>query len=131
MNAALRTPPTTDPAQILRYRDRQYAAGLLATAIAHFDFFICLNSNPDSSTEAIHILLLSNVLHDWDSPEFRALLKRSAQTRSPGEQLLMNITQGKCYAPHKYGQILSEQDFEVGPYQDTLADRGFMTAVKK
>ena len=33
MNANLTQLPLTDPAQILRYRDRQYAAELLAAAI--------------------------------------------------------------------------------------------------
>ena len=44
--------------------------------------------------------------------------------------LLMNVTQGKCYTPAEYGEILAESGFEVGEYQDTFADRGFMTAVK-
>ena len=45
--------------------------------------------------------------------------------------LLMNVTQGKCYTPAEYGEILAESGFEVGEYQDTIADRGFMTAVKR
>ena len=44
--------------------------------------------------------------------------------------LLMNITQGKCYAPSEYGAVLEELNFKVGPYQDTIADRGFITAIK-
>ena len=35
MTPDLSTPPSTDPALILRYRDRQYAAELLAAAVAH------------------------------------------------------------------------------------------------
>jgi SAM-dependent methyltransferase len=100
------------------------------------------------------ILLLSNVLHDWDVPEVRALLKKSAQSLQPGgllviheaflqddktgplpvaeySALLMLISQGKCYAPSEYGAILGELGFEAGPYQSTIADRGFMTAVKR
>ena len=45
--------------------------------------------------------------------------------------LLMNITQGKCYAPSEYGSIFQEPGLTVGPYRDTVADRGFMTAVKR
>ena len=45
--------------------------------------------------------------------------------------LLMNITQGKCYTPDEYGAILEVFGFEVGAYHDTVADRGFMTAVKR
>lgn len=107
----------------------------------------------DAWSEDTDILLLSNVLHDWDVPEVRALLEKSAQTLASGglliiheaflnddktgplpvaeySALLMNITQGKCYAPGEYGSILKEFGFEVGAYQDTLADRGFMTAIK-
>ena len=99
------------------------------------------------------ILLLSNVLHDWDFPEMRTLLERAAQALPAGgllvihdafirndktgplpvaeySALLMNITQGKCYTPSEYGSVLLELGFVIGPYQDTIADRGFMTAVK-
>ena len=44
--------------------------------------------------------------------------------------LLMQVTQGKCYTPLEYGALLEESGFRVGPYQETLADRGFMTAVR-
>jgi len=100
------------------------------------------------------IVLLSNVLHDWDLPEMRALLVKAAETLPSGglliihdafirddktgplpvaeySALLMNITQGKCYSPAEYGSVLTELGFEVGVYHDTIADRGFMTAVKR
>jgi cyclopropane fatty-acyl-phospholipid synthase-like methyltransferase len=100
------------------------------------------------------VLLLSNVLHDWDFPEVRTLLEKSARALPVGglvviheafinndktgplpvaeySALLMNVTQGKCYTPAEYGKILAESGFEVGEYQDTIADRGFMTAVKR
>jgi hypothetical protein len=44
--------------------------------------------------------------------------------------LLMNITQGKCYTPAELGEVLDTLGFAVGGYQDTVAHRGFMTAVK-
>ncbi len=100
------------------------------------------------------ILLLSNVLHDWDLPEVRKLCEKAAAALSTDgllviheafindekngplpvaeySALLMNITQGKCYCPNEYGVFLEELNFKVGPYQDTIADRGFMTAVKQ
>ena len=99
------------------------------------------------------IHLLSNVLHDWDFPEVRAILQRSSESLAPGglviihevfindhktgttaaanySALLMHVTQGKCYTPSEYSAVLSEVDLQPGPYQATLADRGFMTAVK-
>jgi hypothetical protein len=45
--------------------------------------------------------------------------------------LLMNVTQGKCYTPKEYGAILRELGFQTQPYQDTIGDRGFFTAVKR
>ncbi|MES2924956.1 MAG: methyltransferase [Verrucomicrobiota bacterium] len=100
------------------------------------------------------IILLSNVLHDWDFPEVRQLLEKAASTLPVSgllvihdafirddksgpvavaeySALLMNITQGKCYTPSELGGILEELGFTVGSYQDTVAHRGFMTAEKR
>ena len=52
MNANLTQLPLTDPAQILRYRDRQYAAELLAAAIVHLDLFSWLKDNAGVRTDA-------------------------------------------------------------------------------
>ncbi|TWU59104.1 Carminomycin 4-O-methyltransferase [Rubripirellula tenax] len=99
------------------------------------------------------VVLLSNVLHDWDFPEVIALLKKTAETLPSGgllviheafindektgplpvaeySALLANITQGKCYSAKEYSEVLAPMGFQVGPYQDTIADRGYMTAVK-
>lgn len=103
---------------------------------------------------AADIILLSNVLHDWDLPEVRALLVKAAETLSSGglliihdafiqddkcgpmpvaeySALLMNITQGKCYSAAEYGAVLGEVGFEPGAYHDTVGDRGFMTALRR
>lgn len=100
------------------------------------------------------IILLSNVLHDWDFPEVRLLLGKAAAALPSGgllvihdafirndksgpvavaeySALLMNITQGKCYSPDEYGSILAELGFDSGAYQNTVAHRGFMTAMKR
>lgn len=99
-------------------------------------------------------VLLSNVLHDWDFPEIRKLIQRTADALPSGglvvvhetfldddksgplpvaeySVLLANITQGKCYTAKEYGDIFEEHGFDVGPYQPTVADRGFITAVKR
>jgi len=99
------------------------------------------------------VVLLSNVLHDWDFPEVKLLLQKAADTLQKDglliiheaflnndktgplpvaeySALLMNITQGKCYTPNEYGNLLEPLGFKVGPYEDTIADRGFMTATK-
>lgn len=97
--------------------------------------------------------LISNVLHDWDMPEVKTLLARSAETLSPGglliihdaflndaktgplpvaeySVLLMHGTAGRCYSASEYGSILRSVGLQPGPYTPTLADRGYMIAVK-
>jgi len=99
------------------------------------------------------IILLSNVLHDWDVPEANEIISRAAGTLAPGgllvihdafisddksgpaetaeySALLMNITQGKCYSAAEYAAILRGHGFDPGAYHDTVAKRGFMTALK-
>ncbi|MCO8120952.1 methyltransferase domain-containing protein [Stieleria sp. TO1_6] len=102
----------------------------------------------------VDCVLLSNVLHDWDFPQVRELISKTAETLPSGGRviihetflnddktgplpvaeysvLLVNITQGKCYSAAEYGSILEEFGFDVGPYVDTVADRGFISAVKR
>ena len=45
--------PASDPAQILRYRDRQYSAELIAAALLHLDFFSWLHENGGASSEVL------------------------------------------------------------------------------
>lgn len=103
--------------------------------------------------EGCDVHLFSNVLHDWDVPEVRALLQRSHAALPPGgllvihdafinatktgplhvaeySALLMHSTQGKCYSTGEYAALAAEAGFIPGAYQDTVAARGFMTAVK-
>ena len=100
------------------------------------------------------IVLLSNVLHDWDFPEVRILLEHAASALPEGgllvvhdafidddktgplavaeySALLMNITQGKCYTPAEFAEVMREVGFVPGGYEHTIANRGFMTAVKR
>lgn len=115
--------------------------------VASGDFF------KDAWPSDVDVVLLSNVLHDWDVPEVTVLLQSAAKTLAPGgllviheafinddktgplpvaeySALLANITQGKCYSAKEYTDILKPLGFEVGDYHDTIADRGYMTAVR-
>lgn len=97
--------------------------------------------------------LFSNVLHDWGADEVRALLRRSHEALPAGgllvihdafinaakdgplhvaeySCLLMHSTQGKCYSTGEYAALLAEAGFVPGGYQDTVAGRGFMTALR-
>lgn len=99
------------------------------------------------------VILLSNLLHDWDHAEVSKLLAKTAATLRPGglliihqafiaddktgplpvaeySALLMNITQGKCYSRAELATHLEPLGFVVGDYHDTIADRGFITAVR-
>ncbi len=98
--------------------------------------------------------LFSNVLHDWGTADVRKLLSLSHQAMPSGgliiihdafinadksgpmhvaeySALLMHSTQGKCYSTSEYATLLSDIGFEPGPYQDTAAGRGFMTAIRR
>tara|TARA_R110002096_G_scaffold371455_14_gene564909 strand:- start:15599 stop:16636 length:1038 start_codon:yes stop_codon:yes gene_type:complete len=102
---------------------------------------------------AADVHLFSNVLHDWEEPEVEALLQRSAEFLPAGgliviheallnedksgpievaeySALLMNVTQGKCYAISEYQSILEKVGFGQVRSEMTAADRGYMTAIK-
>ncbi|AMY08919.1 Carminomycin 4-O-methyltransferase [Luteitalea pratensis] len=95
--------------------------------------------------------LFSNVLHDWDTPEVGRLLSASFASLAPGglllihdafitadktgpiavaeySVLLMHASQGRCYATSEYEEMLRATGFVDYRYQDTVADRGVMTA---
>ena len=95
--------------------------------------------------------LYSNVLHDWDLPEVRKLLRASFESLQPGGMLIIHgafinrekdgplpvaeysaqlrhSTQGKCYAVGEYEDLLTEAGFRGFAFQTTAADRGVMTA---
>lgn len=102
---------------------------------------------------AADVILLSNVLHDWDWSEMEFLLEKATFTLPNGglliihdafindaktgpvpvaeySSLLMNITQGKCYSHAEYSSLLQKLGYQIGAYHDTIGDRGYMTAVK-
>lgn len=97
--------------------------------------------------------LFSNVLHDWDEPEVKTLLRQSYQALAPGghllihdaflnetksgplpvaeySALLMHTTQGRCYGIGEYREWCHEIGFGPGTYLDTIADRGVYVATK-
>ena len=106
-------------------------------------------ADPLPSSHDVH--LFSNVLHDWDVSEVQHLLAASFAALEPGglllihdafidaekggpvpiaeySVLLMHASQGKCYATSEYERMLSDAGFTECRYQDTVADRGVMTA---
>lgn len=108
----------------------------------------------DGLPAGFDVHLYSNVLHDWGLAEVKKLLAVSHAALLVGgmliihdafinadksgpmhvaeySALLMHSTQGKCYSTAEYAALLSELGFEPGPYADTVAGRGFMTAIKR
>src|SRR4029079_10078625 len=83
------------------------------------------------------VVLLSNILHDWDVPECRALVKRCAGALAPGGRLLIHdvfldddlgaplpwaldsaalfgLTEGRAYSAAEYAGWMREAGLEVG-----------------
>jgi predicted O-methyltransferase YrrM len=107
----------------------------------------------DVYPEECDVHLFSNVLHDWDIPEVKALLARSAEALPAGgllvvheaflnedktgplpvaeySALLMNVTQGKCYSTSEMREFMTGAGFEWVGHLDTVIDRGFILARK-
>jgi ubiquinone/menaquinone biosynthesis C-methylase UbiE len=97
--------------------------------------------------------LLSNVLHDWDVPECKALLRRCADVLPAGGRLLVHdvflndaldgplpvalysaalfcLTEGRAYSAAEYNSWLSEANLTPGALVPTLVHCGVLPAVK-
>ncbi len=97
--------------------------------------------------------LWSNVLHDWDEPEVRELIARSAAALTEGglfvmhdaflnedktgplhvaeySVLLMHSSQGRCYGVGEARDWLEAEGFVDFRYRETAVARGVVTAVK-
>jgi predicted O-methyltransferase YrrM len=97
--------------------------------------------------------LYSNVLHDWDEPVVRQLIKASFDALAPGgllvihdaflnaakdgplhvaeySVLLMHSSEGRCYSTREMEQYLADAGFRDAGYRDTAAARGVMIATK-
>ena len=97
--------------------------------------------------------LWSNVLHDWDEPVVRQLIRASIDVLPPRglivihdaflnaakngplhvaeySVLLMHASEGRCYSTREMTEYLADAGFRDVVYRDTAAARGVMTAVK-
>ena len=95
--------------------------------------------------------LFSNVLHDWDEPVVRQLLRKSFDALPPGGMviihdahlneeksgplhvaeysvMLMHSTEGRCYGVGEMSAYLSEAGFENVRFAPTAAARSLITA---
>jgi SAM-dependent methyltransferase len=99
------------------------------------------------------VVLLSNVLHDWDVPECRALVGQCAAALPPGGRLLVHdvflndaldgplpvalysaalfcLTEGRAYSAAEYRTWLTEAGLSPGEVVPTLIHCGVLPAVK-
>jgi SAM-dependent methyltransferase len=99
------------------------------------------------------VVLLSNVLHDWDVPECRELVRRCAEVLPRGGQLivhdvfldddlggplpialysvaLFSLTEGRAYSAAEYQEWLREEGLVPGEVQPTLIHCGAILARK-
>jgi SAM-dependent methyltransferase len=97
--------------------------------------------------------LYSNVLHDWDEPVVRDLLKKSFAALPPGglvivhdaylnaakngplhvaeySVLLMHSSEGRCYSAAEMGRYLTDAGLRDVSYVPSAAVRGIVTANK-
>lgn len=111
------------------------------------------NMFKDAWPGGFDVHLISNVLHDWDVPEVRKILRASHAALVQGGMLivhdayinpektgplpvaaysamLMHSTEGKCYSVGEMQEFLSELGFKDFHFQTTAADRGFVSAIK-
>jgi SAM-dependent methyltransferase len=99
------------------------------------------------------VVLLSNVLHDWDVPECRALVGRCADALPPGGRLLVHdvflndaldgplpialysaalfaLTEGRAYSAAEYREWLRAAGLAPGEVLPTLIHCGVLAGVK-
>jgi ubiquinone/menaquinone biosynthesis C-methylase UbiE len=100
------------------------------------------------------VMLLSNVLHDWDVPECQRLLDRCAGALPPGGRLLIhdvflndaldgplpvalysaalfNVTEGRAYSGAEYRAMLVAAGLEPGEITPTLVHCGVLPGTRR
>jgi hypothetical protein len=127
----------------------------LATAAGVADRLVCRPGDmfTDAVPEGADVVLLSNVLHDWDVPECRALVARLAAALPEGGRLLVHdvflndaldgplpvalysaalftLTEGRAYSAAEYRAWLAEAGLHPGVVTPTLVHCGVLTGTK-
>jgi hypothetical protein len=130
-------------------------AAEMATAFGVADRLECRPGDMfrDSPPGGVDVVLLSNILHDWDVPECRALVARCAGALSPGGQLLIHdvflndahdgplpialysaalfrLTEGRAYSAAEYRAWLTEAGLVPGDITRTLIHCGVLPALR-
>lgn len=108
----------------------------------------------DPVPEGADVVLLSNVLHDWDVAECIALLSRLGEALRPGKKLLIHdvflhdamdgplpvalysaalfsLTEGRAYSAGEYRSWLEPAGFDPGPIVTTTVHCGVLPASRR
>jgi predicted O-methyltransferase YrrM len=126
-------------------------ASEMATAYGFADRLECLPGDmfTDPLPADVDVVLLSNVLHDWDVPACRALIGRCASALPAGGRLLIHdvylndsldgplpialysaalfsLTEGRAYSAAEYRTWLEEAGLTPGPVVPTLVHCGVL-----
>ncbi len=107
----------------------------------------------DPVPEGADVVLLSNILHDWDVPECRTLIRRCAEGLQAGGRLLIHdvflndaldgplpialysaalfrLTEGRAYSAGEYRAWMTEAGLEPGQVTPTLVHCGVLPATR-
>jgi hypothetical protein len=99
------------------------------------------------------VMLLSNILHDWDVPECRTIVSRLAAALPKSGRLLIHdaflndtldgplpvalysanlfcVTEGRCYSAAEYGAWLTEAGLKLGSVVPTIAHCAVLPGIK-
>jgi predicted O-methyltransferase YrrM len=108
----------------------------------------------DPLPTGVDLVLLSNILHDWDVPECTTLLKRSAAALAPGRRVLIHdvflndaldgplpialysaalfsLTEGRAYSAAEYRAMLAEAGLVGGEVRPTAIHCGVLAALAR
>jgi ubiquinone/menaquinone biosynthesis C-methylase UbiE len=115
--------------------------------------FVAADMFRDPLPAGCDVILLSNVLHDWDVPECRMLVRRCADALPPGGRVLIHdvflndaldgplpialyaaslfaLTEGRAYSAAEYRQWLTEAGLKAGEVVPTLVHCGVLAGQK-
>ena len=108
----------------------------------------------DPVPEGVDAILLSNILHDWDIPECRTLVRRCADALPSSGKLLIHdaflndaqdgpvavalysaalfgLTEGRAYSGAEYREWVTEAGLKPSKAVDTLVHCSVLTSLKK
>ena len=124
MISPLTTLPATDPAMILRCRDRQYAAELIAVALLHFDFFTWLEGHPGVDTATVFS-------HFGFAPRPADVLLTLCRAHG---FLATDETGGHRLTPLAQEHLVKGSPWFLGPYYEPIRDtpvvQGFLQVMR-